>query len=134
MVEQVVIVIGVVVVFSVVAAVGIVDVVNSIASAALAPHVKLLSPEFSQGPCQTSYFLWIFPTGQYRAVMSNFTLSNDGLTRAKVTISFTVDGSTVAQQDFFIAQGQTAQFTAQFQTDDCGAHQYWAQISNVQSA
>lgn len=133
MVVKLVITVGFVVTISVAVVVGGLSLASYLASTALAPHVKLSSLQFSGGACQTDYFLF-WQTGQHRLVSVNFTLSNDGLSKAKVSVAFTVDGATSSKQDFFIERGQSAWMTAQFQVNDCAPHHYWAQMTDVQAA
>lgn len=97
----------------------------------LAPRVELLTPQFSDGPCQTNYVLWVIPWGQDHTVTATFVLKNTGLTDGHVKVAFTSDGGRVGEADFFIGAGQTEQRAGQFQVNNCEQHGYWAQIESL---
>ncbi len=98
------------------------------------PKVELVNAQFTDGPCQTNYVLWVIPWGQYHTVTANLTLRNDGFTDGQATVGFATDGAGSGQSDFLVVRGQTVQVAGQFRVNDCGTHQYSAQIDSVKQA
>ncbi len=97
------------------------------------PNIKIVGQSYYPGACQTDYFLWIIPTGQHMYVEANLTLENTGNAPGLATVSFSADGASVTgdPSSFLVQAGQATTQVASLRVNDCGAHNYFAQISAV---